>query len=841
MDEATVARRRGRRTAWPGKGTFGPAVRPLRSGALRFALAVACLCAVIALQFYFRRVTYKTPFLFLLGTIAFAGWYCGPAPGLLLTLLSALFSAYFFIGPHKSVSIEHPYDWLTLVGFIGVALTLTAITAAARGALFEAEHTGARLEALSADLLRSEKSFRGLADAIPQIVWTANADGVIDYFNQRLLEYIGGAADLPNDFLNEFRRGVFPEDRKRIRARWREVTRAGAPFEVEFRIRRGSDGTYRWFLARGLPLKDEAGRVVKWFGTSTDIHDQRVRADRSRFLAQASDTLASSLDYEQTLGSVAAAAVPQFADWATADLVENDGSIRRVAVAHGDPKKVQLAWSLFRKFPLERDAPTGVSAVVRTGSSRYAFDLSDADFDRSASPKEYIDIVRKLGLRSAMLVPLVARGRTLGAITFVMAESGRRFGRDDLAVAEDLGRRVGCAVENARLYRDSLEASRLKDEFLSTLSHELRTPLTSVLGWASMLTTSEYSPERLQRGLQAIQRNARAQAQLIEDLLDLSRIVTGKLRLEVRTFEPADAVAAAIETVRPSAELKHVQLTSVLEESAGPIAGDPDRVQQIVWNLLNNAIKFTPRGGRVHVTLQRAGAEVAIEVADSGQGIAPDFLPHVFERFRQADASVSRAQGGLGLGLAIVRHLVELHGGTIEAKSAGAGQGATFRVLLPVTAGREDRRRASAAQGLADQADAQAFGEDGALAGVSALVVDDACDAREMVAEGLRQRGASVQSAADAREALELLGKQRFDMLVSDIGMPDMDGFALIRAVRQLPPEANGHIHAIALTAYAHATDRARALVEGFDLHLPKPIDPAELTASVASMMRRRS
>jgi CheY-like chemotaxis protein len=281
----------------------------------------------------------------------------------------------------------------------------------------------------------------------------------------------------------------------------------------------------------------------------------------------------------------------------------------------------------------------------------------------------------------------------------------------------------------------------------------------------------------------------------------------------------------------------------VLEEGAGPIAGDPDRVQQIVWNLLSNAIKFTPRGGRVHVLLQRAGAEVAIEVADSGQGIAPDFLPHVFERFRQADASVSRAQGGLGLGLAIVLHLVELHGGTIQAGSAGVGQGAIFRVLLPVTAGREDRRRASAAQGLADQADAQVFGEgeDGALAGVSALVVDDACDAREMVAEGLRQRGASVQTAADAREALELLGKQRFDVLVSDIGMPDMDGFALIRAVRRLPPDANGHIRAVALTAYARATDRARAMEEGFDLHLPKPIDPAELTAAVRSMMRRRS
>jgi PAS domain S-box-containing protein len=841
MDEATAAPRRDRRTAWPGEGTFGAAVRPLRGGALRFAVALACLCVVMALQLYFWPVTHKTPFLFLLGTIAFAGWYCGPAPGLLLTLLSALFAAHFFIWPYKSVSIEHPYDWLTLVVFIGVALTLAAITAAARSALFEAEHTGARLEALSADLLRSEKSFHGLADAIPQIVWTANADGMIDYFNERALEYLGGAVDLPNRFPNDFSRGVFPEDRKRIRARWSEAMRGGAPFELEFRIRRGSDGAYRWFLARGLPLKDEAGRVVKWFGTSTDIHDQRVRADRARFLAQASDTLSSSLDYEQTLRSVAAAAVPQFADWAAADLVEDDGSLRRVAVAHGDPEKVQLASDLFRKFPLERDAPSGVSAVVRTGRSEYAFDLTDADFDRSPSPKEYIDVVRKLGLRSTMLVPLVARGRTLGAITFVMAESGRRFDRDDLAVAEDLGRRAGCAVENARLYRDSLEASRLKDEFLSTLSHELRTPLTSVLGWAGILTTSKCSPEKLQLGLQAIQRNARAQAQLIEDLLDLARIVTGKLRLEVRTFEPADAVAAAIETVRPSAELKQVQLTSVLEEGAGPIAGDHDRVQQIVWNLLSNAIKFTPRAGRVHVTLQRAGAEVAIEVADSGQGIAPDFLPHVFERFRQADASVSRAQGGLGLGLAIVLHLVELHGGTIQAGSAGVGQGAIFRVLLPVTAGREDRRCASVAQGLAAQADAQVFGEDGALAGVSALVVDDACDAREMVAEGLRQRGASVQTAADAREALELLGKQRFDVLVSDIGMPDMDGFALIRAVRRLPPDANGHIHAVALTAYARATDRARALEEGFDLHLPKPIDPAELTAAVRSIMRRRS
>ncbi|HEX8688431.1 MAG TPA: PAS domain-containing protein [Pyrinomonadaceae bacterium] len=376
-------------------------------------------------------------------------------------------------------------------------------------------------------------------------------------------------------------------------------------------------------------------------------------------------------------------------------------------------------------------------------------------------------------------------------------------------------------------------ANRLKDEFLATLSHELRTPLTSILGWARLLVDGQIGEQMRAEALGVIYRNAVAQAQLIDDLLDVSRIITGKLRIDFRPVELAAVVEAAVSVVRPAASEKGVQLQAVFDPGAGTVSGDPARLQQVVWNLLSNALKFTPGGGRVQVRLRRAGPQVEIAVSDTGQGIEPGFVPHVFERFRQADMGTTRRHGGLGLGLAIVRHIVELHGGTVEAESPGGGLGATFNVRLPAA---EDSRAAAGGAGSALPAEPPALPS---LEGVKVLAVDDEADARKLVTEILERCGARVRTASSAGEAFESLRAWRPHVLLSDIGMPGADGYVLIQRIRELPAELGGETPAAALTAYGGAEDRARILSSGYQRHVAKPVEPSELAAVVRSLVGR--
>jgi PAS domain S-box-containing protein len=378
-------------------------------------------------------------------------------------------------------------------------------------------------------------------------------------------------------------------------------------------------------------------------------------------------------------------------------------------------------------------------------------------------------------------------------------------------------------------------ANRAKDDFLATVSHELRTPLTAILGWTRMLRTGAVEPEALPRALETIERNARVQAQLIEDILDVSRIVTGKMRLEPRPIDLRSVLQVALETVRPSAAAKGVELASALPETVVQCTGDPDRLQQVISNLLTNAIKFTPRGGRVTAHLEREGAGDAcvarLCVIDTGAGITPEFLPHVFERFRQADSSMTRTQGGLGLGLAIVRHLVELHGGRVNAHSDGEGKGASFEMVLPVVP--EARVDVPAIAMASSELRVKALG------GLKVLVVDDEPDAREMLVEVLRLAGAEVCAAGDADEAVDVLLRERPDLLLSDIGLPREDGYALLRRIRQLEPATLASIPAAALTAYATAEDGQLAAEAGFQRHIAKPVEPAELTMVLADLAGR--
>lgn len=380
-------------------------------------------------------------------------------------------------------------------------------------------------------------------------------------------------------------------------------------------------------------------------------------------------------------------------------------------------------------------------------------------------------------------------------------------------------------------------ANGIKDEFLALLSHELRTPLTSILGWSDLLSTGGLDEAASTRALEIIVRNARAQRQLIDDLLDISRIITGKLRLDVRPVELAPMIEAVVDSVRPAADARSISLQTVLDSKISTISGDQDRLQQIVWNLLTNAIKFTSKGGHIKVRLERVRSHFEITVNDTGQGIAPEFLPHVFDRFRQSDSSSTRRHGGLGLGLSIVRQLVELHGGTVTAESPGDGEGSTFKVRLPVRSVTDEASDAKRTRPMI--ADNTPPDRQPSLKGLRVLVVDDDPDSRELVTAVLTGRGAEVVALGSAIEALEVMERQKFDVLVSDIGMPLMDGYGLISKIRQLPAERGGTIPAAALTAYAGTEDRRRVISAGYQMHIPKPVEPARLTTVVASLAER--
>jgi signal transduction histidine kinase/CheY-like chemotaxis protein len=459
-------------------------------------------------------------------------------------------------------------------------------------------------------------------------------------------------------------------------------------------------------------------------------------------------------------------------------------------------------------------------------------------------------------VRSFLAVPVKLRsGETVGGLFFGHPDPGVFNERTERLVV-GIAAQASIAIDNARLYEetkrmlaereawveveraaraDLARVSRLKDEFLATLSHELRTPLTAMLGWAKVLLLKSDDPATRERGLQAISRNAAAQAKLIEDLLDMSRIISGKVRLDVQPTDLAHVAEMAVDAARPSAEAKQIRLHTVLDPSAGPVSGDPNRLQQVLWNLLSNAIKFTPKGGKVEVVLQRVDSHLELSVSDSGVGIAADFLPSVFDRFRQADSSTTRRHAGLGLGLSIVKQLVELHGGTVAATSPGVDRGATFTVKLPLTA---LRPRAEQAHPAAASALPPAMPSVD-LSGLRILVVEDDADARELVTHLLRESGAQVDVATSAAEALQAVQRARPDLLLSDIGMPDRDGYELIADIRRLDARQGGTIPAIALTAFARSEDRTRAMLAGYQVHVVKPIEPGELLATVASLVGR--
>jgi PAS domain S-box-containing protein len=618
-------------------------------------------------------------------------------------------------------------------------------------------------------------------------------------------------------------------DRERITLAWNQAIASQAAFDEEYRLRT-ADGSYRWAASRAVPVYDTDGSPSEWIGTTTDIHDVRVVDDAQRFIAKATELFASSLDYEETLKTFTSLAVPGIADWCAVDIADDiNPPFRRIAIAHVDPAKTELAWEMYRKYPPDPET-SQIALVLRTGKPQLVTTIPEGLIASLARNEEQSRIAHEVGLMSWMIVPLSARGRILGAVSFVSSDSGRRFTEVDLQQAEELARRASVAIDNALLYRDAQAANRAKDEFLATLSHELRTPMTSILGWARLLRMG-LPREEHGDALEAIEKSAHVQAKLIEDILDVSRIISGKLRLDPQPVDLRIIAQAALTTVHPAAKAKNIEIMTTFSPSAPAVAGDEGRLQQILWNLLSNAIKFTPRGGKVILRIAEAGSLLRLTVEDTGEGIRPEFLPHVFEAFRQADSSTTRVHGGIGLGLAIVRYLVELHGGRVWVESRGAGAGTRFSVELPVLelAAFPPPPHAGATIQQADDAPAALP----SLEGTKVLAIDDQSHTRDVVAAILRRANAEVVTAGSVREAIDQIAVSTPDVIVCDIAMPQKDGYAFLRELHNNSDARVASLPVIALTAFGRAEDRHTALESGFNDYLKKPVDPFDLANAV--------
>lgn len=645
-------------------------------------------------------------------------------------------------------------------------------------------------------LREAEQRYRALVEATATTVWHANPQGALTFVGDVWTEVSGQSIEeiLKWGWLE----AIHPDDRERTIEVWQRALENKAVYSTEFRIFTVT-GEYRWFAVSAVPIFNADGSVREWVGSNIDITN-RKRAEEER------DETLRQLEMERSRLAYIFDRAPAF-----------------VAVLRGPEHVFELTNPAYMKLIGHRDVigKTVREALPDINGQGY-FELLGNVF-RTGKP--FIGREMAVSLQYAPDSPHETR-----FVDFVFQPI---FGDENIASGIFVHGVDITAQVQARERAET--ANRLKDEFLATLSHELRTPLNAIFGWSQMLQTNNLDNEKTKNALSVIERSARAQKQLIEDILEVSRIVTGKLRLDVRAVDLSNVITAAIDTVRPAADAKDIRLQILLDPNAETISGDPDRLQQVIWNLLSNAVKFTPKGGRVQVRLERINSHVEISVTDTGKGIEPEFLPHVFDRFRQLDGSTTRRHGGLGLGLAIVRQLIELHGGQVSAESDGLEQGTTFTINLPLMPLRRkpqtDTPRIHPTAENAEPLDCPPE-----LDELRVLIVDDEADSRELLKFMLGSCGAECITAGSAAEAKEIIKQNKFDVLISDIGMPDEDGFSLIGDIRRLPPERGGLIPAIALTAYARAEDRVRALRAGFQLHVAKPVEQPELIAAVANL-----
>jgi PAS domain S-box-containing protein len=637
--------------------------------------------------------------------------------------------------------------------------------------------------------------------------------------------------------------------------------KAGERIDHYETVRVSKDGRLIEISLTVSPIKDADGKVIGASKVARDI-TERKRTEEAlhehieiiETVNRLGQTLAAELDLHKLAEAVIDAATEicnaRFGSFFY-NVLNDEGESYMLYAVSGVTREA------FAHFPMPLNTDIFPPTFKDEGSVRLDDVKSEPRYGKN-SPY-YAMPEGPLSVTSYLAVPVISRsGEVYGGLFFGHVEQGvftERAARiidgiaAQAAIAMDNARLFAAAqkargeaeraaAENERLYQKAQESSQLKEEFLATVSHELRNPLNAILGWSRMLRAGQVPDTGVPKALDTIERNAQAQAQLIDDLLDVSRIMTGKLRMDVQPADPNLFIEAAVEAVKPAAEAKGIRLQRILDTGMISVPGDPIRLQQVIWNLLSNAIKFTTRGGRVQVRLERVNSHVEIIVSDTGQGIEPEFLPHVFDRFRQADQRTTRQHGGMGLGLAIVKNLVELHGGSVQAASPGTGQGATFTVRLPFVPlyqmDAEAGRVHPAGRGLLPNT-----GCADRLDGTTILVIDDEPDTRELLKAGLENCGAQVTVAGSAADAFDALESQIPDVIISDIGMPDEDGYELIRKLRSRPADKGGNVPAIALTAYARVEDRLKALRSGYQMHVPKPVELAELVAVADSLVKR--
>jgi signal transduction histidine kinase/ActR/RegA family two-component response regulator len=599
----------------------------------------------------------------------------------------------------------------------------------------------------------------------------------------------------------------------------------------------------------GAPLSaDEADTLARYLNVGigaaiTEYVRFREEELKSRqadleFLTEAGELLGSTLDYQSTLGRLTRLLVPRLADFC---VVRLDGcAADETPVFAVNPDNIAVIRELLRTSP-PMEGPQGHAEVLRTGQAVLVESVTDGLMEAIAHTPEQLALLRRLGAVSWLVVPLKIKTSLFGTISLGMSDSGRHYKPSDRVLVEDLARRAAAAIDNARLFELSREeraraeaATRAKDEFVAMVSHELRTPLNVIIGWVRLLRSGSLPETTREQALVVVERNANAQSQLVADLLDISRAITGSIRLEPAQVDLGNVITLVVEDARFALEAKRLRLTTDIPADGSVMRGDSERLRQIIWNVLLNAIKFTPKGGELSIRLCRVESDLELTVRDTGIGISADFLPHVFDSFRQSDSRTTRTHGGLGIGLSIVKHLVELHAGSIAAYSEGAGKGASFVVRLPISPVISTTIGVGKLPATTPQPRGLVRPE--VLAGTTILIVDDERDARDLLRIILEFCGVTVLDAPSAKDALATLERQPVDLIVSDIGMPEEDGYSLIRRIRALANQSKAATPAIALTAFASTEDRTRALLDGFNLHMTKPVEPAELLSALADL-----
>jgi PAS domain S-box-containing protein len=669
---------------------------------------------------------------------------------------------------------------------------------------------------------RAESARRHLAAIIEgseDAIVSKDLDGVITSWNAAAERVYGYPAA---EIIGKPFSVLVPTDRADEVADMARRLREGIRTDHFETVRRRNDGRLIDVSVSYSPIRSGDGKVTGTAVIARDVTNRKREEIHTRFLADASAVLATLTDEASSLQKVATLAVPQFADWCAVDTANEKGVLRRVAVAHVDPQKVRLAHELHRRWPPDPNETTGVYEILRTGQPELVPDITDGMLEARVRDKELLGIIRELGLRSYIGVPLSVRGKAIGVITFISAESGRRYDANDLAAAEELARRAAVTLQNAHLYEAVLEADRRKDEFLATLAHELRNPLAPIRNTLYLLKTLGPAGANLDRAIEVMERQVHHLIRLVDDLLDVSRVMRGKIELRPAEVDLATIANDACESAKPLFDSRSVSFGCSLPDRPVWVRADPVRMGQVFSNLLTNAAKYTEPGGTVNCVVESAGDQAIIRVRDTGVGIAPEMLGRIFDLFVQADTSTAKTHGGLGIGLTLVRNLVEMHGGTVVAKSPGLGAGSEFIVSLPLL------RKTDGLPARSDEPKPEAA----PASHRRILVVDDHADAADSLVQLLRVEGHDVRIARSGSEAVLAATSDPPEVILLDLGMPGMDGYEAARWIRANPAARNTTI--IAVTGWGQEEDRRRTREAGFNHHLVKPVDLDQLRELLA-------